>query len=181
MSKRGEPCPALEAKTGEGAGSCSGATTSGPSETANRCARAVRERAGASPRPRSAASKAGSRTTGWLCALAHAEQPPLDHLDGVGLQVGEQEEQPIFRRCQRAGPVHGEPTGGPRFPIEAPRRHMVLERGLEGRHQNLKLLQGQTGEIEELRRASLHVSEPYSSHGSCLLSRHGSITDSPFC
>src|SRR3954453_5044888 len=50
MSKRGEPCPALDAETGEG--SSSGATTSGPSETANRCARAVR---GASPRPRSAA------------------------------------------------------------------------------------------------------------------------------
>jgi hypothetical protein len=32
-------------------------------------------------------------------ALAHAEQLPLDHLNGVGLQVGEQEEQPIFRRC----------------------------------------------------------------------------------
>jgi hypothetical protein len=31
-------------------------------------------------------------------ALAHAEQSPLDHLNGVGLQVGEQEEQPIFRR-----------------------------------------------------------------------------------
>src|SRR3954451_10448334 len=36
MSKRGEPCPALDAKTGEGAGSSSGATTSGPSETASR-------------------------------------------------------------------------------------------------------------------------------------------------
>src|SRR3954454_20227665 len=30
-------------------------------------------------------------------ALAHAEQPPLSHLNGVGLQVGEQEEQAIFR------------------------------------------------------------------------------------
>ena len=55
-------------------------------------------------------------------ALAHAEQPPLDHLNGVGLQVGEQEEQPIFRRCQRAGPVDGEATGGSGFPIEPPRR-----------------------------------------------------------
>ncbi len=55
-------------------------------------------------------------------ALAHAEQPPLDHLNGVGLQVGEQEEQPVFRRCQRAGPINGEATGGSRFPIEAPRR-----------------------------------------------------------
>jgi hypothetical protein len=68
MSKRGEPCPVLGAEAGEGEGSSSGATTSGPSETANRCARAVRERAGASPRPRSAASNAGSRT--WIHWLA---------------------------------------------------------------------------------------------------------------
>ena len=68
MSKRGEPWPALGAEAGEGEGSSSGATTSGPSETARRCARAVRERAGASPRPRSAASNAGSRT--WIHWLA---------------------------------------------------------------------------------------------------------------
>jgi hypothetical protein len=98
-------------------------------------------------------------------------------LNGAGLQVGEHEEQPIFRRCQRAGPIDGEPAGGSRFAIEAPRRHVVLERRLEGRDQGLKLLQGQTGEVQELRGAGLHVSEPYSSHGSCLLSRHGSITD----
>src|SRR3954464_5507441 len=54
-------------------------------------------------------------------ALAHAEQPPLDHLNGVGLQVGEQEEQPIFRRCQRAGPVDGEAVRG--FPS---RRHAAI-------------------------------------------------------
>src|SRR5688572_22216593 len=66
MSKRGEPCPTPGTEAGQGAGSSSGA--SDPSETANRCARAVRERAGASPRPRSAASNAGSRTTGWLCS-----------------------------------------------------------------------------------------------------------------
>src|SRR5690242_8540526 len=100
-------------------------------------------------------------------ALAHAEQPPLDHLDGVGLQVSEQKEQSIFRGCQRAGPIDREPAGGSRFAIEAPCRHMLLERRLEGRDQDLKLLQGQAGEVQELRRAGLHVSEPYSSHGSC--------------
>src|SRR5690242_19771074 len=110
-------------------------------------------------------------------ALAHAEQPPLDHLDGVGLQVSEQKEQSIFRGCQRAGPIDREPAGGSRFAIEAPCRHMLLERRLEGRDQDLKLLQGQAGEVQELRRAELHVSEPNTGHGSCLLSRHGSITD----
>src|SRR3954469_10646307 len=62
MSKRGEPCPATGAEAGEDAGSSRGA--SGPSETARPGARAVSERAGASPRPRSAASNAGSRT--WI-------------------------------------------------------------------------------------------------------------------
>src|SRR3954464_13119771 len=86
MSKRGEPCPATGAEAGEDAGSSSGA--SGPSETANRCARAVRERAGASPRPRSAASKAGSRTTGWLCSdgLRHdSNLTKLGLMDCAGL------------------------------------------------------------------------------------------------
>src|SRR3954447_15979554 len=68
MSKRGEPCPALGAEAAEDAGSSSGATTSGPSEIASLCARAMRERAGASPRPRSATSSAGSRT--WIHWLA---------------------------------------------------------------------------------------------------------------
>jgi len=73
-------------------------------------------------------------------ALTHAEQAPLDHLEGVGLQVNQQEEQSIFRRCQRAGLIHGEPAGSPGFPIEAPCRHMRLERSLEGRHQRLKFI-----------------------------------------
>src|SRR3954470_3540627 len=68
MSKRGEPCPALDAEAGEDAGSSSGATKSGPSKIDSLCARAARERAGASPRPRSATSNAGSRT--WIHWLA---------------------------------------------------------------------------------------------------------------
>src|SRR5207237_6442879 len=35
-------------------------------------------------------------------ALAHAEQASLDHLKAVCLQVGEQEEQPVFGGRQRA-------------------------------------------------------------------------------
>jgi hypothetical protein len=64
MGKRGD--------TGVAAGSeatCAGSSSSGTtivaasaSETLSRCARAVRERAGASPRVRSAASRAGKRT-----------------------------------------------------------------------------------------------------------------------
>src|SRR3954452_20173685 len=66
MRKRGEACPATGAAAGKatGAGCSSGATPSVPSETPSRCVRAVRERVGASPRVRSAASSAGSRT--WI-------------------------------------------------------------------------------------------------------------------
>src|SRR3954463_14281436 len=69
MGKRGEPCPALGAEAGEGEGSSSGATTSGPSETSRGCSGAVREGAGSSPGPRSAASNAGSSRT-WIHWLA---------------------------------------------------------------------------------------------------------------
>src|SRR5690349_11991087 len=70
MRKRGKTCPATGAQAGPdaGAGASSGAATSVPSETPSRCARAARERAGASPRARSAASTAGSRS--WIHWLA---------------------------------------------------------------------------------------------------------------
>jgi len=64
MGTRGEAGAAAgTATTGAGASS-SGPTTvaASASETPKRCARAVRERAGASPRVRSAASSAGRRT-----------------------------------------------------------------------------------------------------------------------
>src|SRR5690349_20818984 len=70
MRKRGAACPATGAAAGPatGAGSPRGATPSAPSETPSRCARAARERAGASPRARSAACNVGSRT--WIHWLA---------------------------------------------------------------------------------------------------------------
>ncbi len=65
MGKRGDAGTAAGA-VARGTGASSGATTvaASASETPSRCARAVRERAGASPRVRSAASKAGKRT--WI-------------------------------------------------------------------------------------------------------------------
>src|SRR5262245_52546192 len=46
---------------------------------------------------------------------------------------------------------------------------MALERGLKGRDQLLKLVQGQAREIQERHRAGLQLGKPYTSHGSCLL------------
>ncbi len=64
MGKRGE-AGAAAGTVATGAGSCARGATRGAasaSETPSRWARAVRERAGASPRARSAASSAGRRT-----------------------------------------------------------------------------------------------------------------------
>jgi hypothetical protein len=94
-------------------------------------------------------------------ALTHAKQTPVHHLERIGFQVDQNEEQAIFWRRERTVLVHREPAGGPGFPIEAPRRHVCLERGLEGRDQHLKSLQGQTREIEELCGAGLYINEPY--------------------
>jgi|GEM_PF-5886992 len=93
-------------------------------------------------------------------ALAHAEQASLDHLERISFQVDEDEEQPIFRCREGAVLVHGEPARSPGLPIEAPRRHMRLECRLERRDQLLKLVEGQTGEIQELRGAGLQIGEP---------------------
>jgi hypothetical protein len=67
MGKRGDAGAAADTATpGVDSSSTSGVTTvaASASETPKRCARAVRERAGASPRARSAASNAGKRT--WI-------------------------------------------------------------------------------------------------------------------
>src|SRR5439155_27214109 len=72
MGTRGDAGAALDAAATGAGSSASGATTvaASASETPSRCARAVRERAGASPRVRSAASSTGKRTwtTDWLCS-----------------------------------------------------------------------------------------------------------------
>ena len=81
----------------------------------------------------------------------------MHHLERIGLQVDQNEEQAIFRGRKRTALVHREPAGDPRLPIEAPRGHMRLERGLEWRDQLLEFVQGQAGQIQELRGAILHV------------------------
>jgi hypothetical protein len=53
---------------------------------------------------------------------------------------------------------------------------MGLERRLEGRHQLLKLVEGQAGQIQELRGAGLHIGKPYTGHLWCLLSWEAQYT-----
>jgi hypothetical protein len=93
-------------------------------------------------------------------ALAHPEQPPLYDLERVRLQVDQDKQQPIRGRGQRAVLVRRVPASGAQLSIEAPLRHMSLECRLEREDQMLKLLDGETGQIEHLCRAGLDVSEP---------------------
>jgi hypothetical protein len=97
--------------------------------------------------------------------LPHAEQASLDHLEAVGLQGGQEEEQSIFRGRQGTVFLDGTLARGPGSSIEPPRRHMRLKRRLKRRNQLLGLVQGHPGQIQELCGAGLHISAPYTSHG----------------
>jgi len=66
-------------------------------------------------------------------ALAHPQQPPLHHLEGISLQVDQDTPQPILGGRQWTVLVGRVPTGRARLPVEAPVGHMGLERGLKGR------------------------------------------------
>jgi hypothetical protein len=79
----------------------------------------------------------------------------VHHLEGVGFEGDQDEQEPVFRCQEGAVFVDGKPARGPRFPIHPPGRHPGLERGLEGRDQLLKLVERQAGEIQELHRAGL--------------------------
>src|SRR4030095_9640229 len=109
-------------------------------------------------------------------ALAHTKQAPLHHLERIGFQGDQDEKQPICGCREWTVLVHHESASGPRFSIETPRGHVRPERGLEGWHQRLKFLQGQTREIEKLGGAGLYIGEPYTGHGWCLLSWEAQYT-----
>jgi hypothetical protein len=91
--------------------------------------------------------------------LIHPEQPSLHHLEAIGLQVGQDKQQPIFGRRQRTALAGGLPAGRAQLPIEAPRGHMSVKGGLKRRAQAPNLIQGQTGQIQHLKRAGLKVGE----------------------
>jgi hypothetical protein len=46
-----------------------------------------------------------------------------------------------------------------RLPMEAPVGHMGLERGLKGRDQPPKLVEGEMGQIQDLRGPGLEIGE----------------------
>ena len=109
-------------------------------------------------------------------ALVHPEQPPLDHLEGIGFQGGQDTQQPILGRRQRTGLLGGIPAGRAWQPIEAPRGHMGLKGGLKRRDHAPKLSQGHTGQIQPLQRTGLQVGESYMPPGCGLLSLGGTAS-----
>jgi hypothetical protein len=98
-------------------------------------------------------------------ALAHPEQPPLYDLEGRGLQVDQDQPEPILGRGERAVGVGRVATGRAWFPVEAPGGHVGLEGGLKGRHSRPTLVHRETGQIEYLCRAGLQIGEPSRAHG----------------
>ena len=88
-------------------------------------------------------------------ALWQAKHDPMGHLEWIGFQVDQDEQQPIFWCRERTVVVDGKPASSPWFPIHPPRRHPGVERRLEGRDQLLKLVERQAGEIQERYRAGL--------------------------
>ena len=54
--------------------------------------------------------------------------------------------------------------------------HLALIRGLKGEDQPLKLVHGETGKIQDLRRASLEIDDPSHSHSGSLLSLEAQYT-----
>jgi hypothetical protein len=65
--------------------------------------------------------------------LAYPEQPPLHHLEGVGLQVDQDKQQPILGGRQGTVRIGGIAAGSAQHAIEASAGHMGLEGGLKGR------------------------------------------------
>jgi hypothetical protein len=122
------PFGAIVAKRGEadgspgGDGSWGSATTAvAPSSaTPRRFASSVTDRAGASRSVRSVDRKYHQEDMNPLVglALAHAEQPSLDDLEGIGLQIDQEKRQAILRRQQRTVLVSRIPPGGGRLPRE---------------------------------------------------------------
>jgi hypothetical protein len=63
-----------------------------------------------------------------------------EHLKRAGFEGDQDEQKPIFWCRERTVFVDGKPASSPWLPIHPPRRHLRLERCLEGRDELLKLV-----------------------------------------
>jgi hypothetical protein len=83
--------------------------------------------------------------------LGQAKKASLHDLERVGLEIREEKEQAVFGRGQGAVLIDRKAARRAGRPIKAPDGHMGLEGGFKRRHEELKLLQRQAGEIQKLR------------------------------
>jgi hypothetical protein len=88
-------------------------------------------------------------------ALDHAEYAPVHHLECVGFEGDQGEQEPIFGCREGAVVVDGKPARSPRFPIHPPCRHPGVEHGLERRDELLKRVERHARQIQEFRGAGL--------------------------
>lgn len=92
-------------------------------------------------------------------ALGQSEGAPVQGLQGIVLQISQDEEQPILRGGQRAVLVGGVTSLGSWQSVQPPFRHMGLELLLEGLNQRPKLFHYQARHIKNHKGFGFDVCE----------------------
>jgi len=82
--------------------------------------------------------------------LAHAEQAPMEHLNGMLLEGDQHEQQPIFR-CRQGTVLIGRVASRlPTPSMQGPFGHGAQKRRLKGEYQRRKLVHGQARQISQV-------------------------------
>jgi hypothetical protein len=82
--------------------------------------------------------------------LAPAEQAPMEHLNGILLEVDQHEQQSIFRCWQGAVLIGCVSSRLPVPPMQGPFGHVTQECHLKVGHQRCKLVHGQARQISQV-------------------------------
>lgn len=82
--------------------------------------------------------------------LAHTEQTPMEHLNGILLEIDQNEQESIFRCGQWAVLLGRILPRLPLPPMQGPCGHVAQECRLKGRHQCCKLVHGQARQISQV-------------------------------
>ena len=89
--------------------------------------------------------------------LAHPEQAPMERLQGMLLEVDQNEQQTVCR-CRQGTVLIGRVASRlPEPSMKSPCGHVLQERRLKGGNQGLKLVYGQARQISHLGGVSWNV------------------------
>ena len=92
--------------------------------------------------------------------LAHPEQAPMEHLNGMLLE-GDQNEQQTICCCRQGAVLRGRISSRlPAPSMKGPFGHVWQERRLKGGNQRLKLVHSQAGQISHVGGVSWNVVIP---------------------